>query len=282
MRANEKRRALYDAVSAIDPKLVQEATAPRHRKVTRIVWRVAACAAVVALLIGAMAGFPLDFGQDEEYVTAPGGLTIRAYALNENEITDVNSTVLTEGVELPWEYTYSPAINSIPALPINFDFPTVVYAGIENMYINLEISTTSGSFVRDPLHRYDPELKQVIWDTETNLGNQITVSNNSTIYWSVFCREYDADSGKYVSTGVADRIAFVDVIVRADNHIIGCAVLKIYERFPAGETQYIEGVHCGYLVSIEKIVSFPQIDGEFQPVSRRYVEQKFEELHRNV
>jgi hypothetical protein len=56
MKMNENQKALFDAVSGIDAALVQEATAPRPAQVKRTLWRVAAAAAVVAILIGAFIG----------------------------------------------------------------------------------------------------------------------------------------------------------------------------------------------------------------------------------
>jgi hypothetical protein len=279
MRANEKRRALYDAVSAIDPKLVQEATAPRHRKVTRIVWRVAACAAVVALLIGAMAVLPLGFGEDEEYVTAPGGLTIRTYALNENEISDVNSTVLTEGVELPWEYTYSLAINVLQGLPIKLDIPDAAYPGMD---ISLRITTSGGSFeIFNEDCYWDPETKQIVGQPYKNVGSEIIVSNNTTLYWDCYEMKHSLWEGEYKDYNIP-QVSYVDITILADKNIVGYAVVRIYEVFPPGETGFDAEVAYGYLATVDKIVSFPQIDGKFQPVSRRYVEQKFEELHRSA
>ena len=267
MKASEKRRALYDAVSGIDPKLVQAATAPKQIKVVRTVWKVAAAAAMVAILIGVVAGLPFGLMDDEEYVTAPGTLSIRAYALDENEISEVNSTVLKEGVELPWEYVWSPAINIVDGLPIKLDFPT---EGYEGMRISLDISVSGGSFYREPRHYIDPETNEFIADENTNVGSEFTLNNNSTVYWTLYSTKYDKSSGKYEYDGTLARdSSFVDIIIRADDIIVGYSVIEIYE-LPES---------LSYKARIIDMKCFPKVDGEFQPVSRRYVEKKFNELH---
>lgn len=256
MRANEKRRALYDAVSAIDPALVQEATAPRHRKVTRIVWRVAACAAVVALLIGAMAGFPLDFGQDEEYVTAPGGLTIRAYALNEDEISEMNSITLEEGVELPWNYGWSSGINVVRGLPIKLDFQNNDFLGAD---ISLDIYVDQGSFYCSKPSPYNHEASDIIGYYYENLGRDFTVPNGTTLYWV----DFYSQSGEMASGDL-----YVDIIVREGNIIVGYAVLKIFE---------VE--HHVFFAQALEIVSYPKVDGAYQNIPRKYVKRQIENAH---
>lgn len=276
MKASEKRRALYDAVSGIDPKLVQAATAPKPVKVVRTVWKVAAAAAMVAILIGVVAGLPFGLMDDEEYVTAPGTLSIRAYALDENEISEVNSTVLKEGVELPWEYVWGPGINIVRGLPIKLDFPTEGYGDAK---ITLEVSTTGGSFFGKPVRYQDPITKEYHTSDYPYLGNNFTTGNNYTIYWNIFSKTVDPLTGKEVYDYDAPRKSYVDIVIFADDIIVGYAVVEIYELLPEGESNYIDGVHRGYLSRVVEIVSFPKVDGEFQPVSRRYVEKKFNELH---
>lgn len=278
MKTSEKRRALYDAISDIDPALIQEATMTRQARVLRTVWRVAAAAAMVAILIGALAGLPFGLTDDEEYVTAPGALSIRAYALDENEISEISSTVLEEGVELPWEYVWSPVINSLRGLPIKLDFPTEGYGDAE---ITLEISTTGGSFFGKRVRYQDPDTLEYYMGDYPYLGSNFTISNNYTIYWNTFSKTVDSLTGKEIYVHEPPRHSYVDITILADGIIVGYAVVEIYEQLPEGESNYIDGVHRGYLFRVVEIVNFPQVDGEYQTVTRGYVEKKCEELHTN-
>ena len=232
--------------------------------------RLVAAAAVVALVIGALAFWPAG---EKEYVTAPGLLTIRAYALNENEISDINSTVLEEGVELPWEYAWSNAISHLPicyGLPIKLVIPEEIYAGMD---ISLDICVTGGSCNRIPNITMDPDTKEIIAERDFNLGTKFTVPNGYTIYWT-------SDSPDMKET--ARGRSFVDVIIRADNMIVGYAVIEVAEQLPEGVTEPPKGTVYPYLAKVLAIVSFPQVEGEYQSVVRRYVEKKFEEVHQNA
>ena len=275
MKTSEKRRALYDAISDIDPALIQEATMPRQAKVLRTVWSVAAAAAMVAILIGVLAGLPFGLTNDEEYVTAPGTLSIRAYALDENEISEVNSTVLEEGVELPWEYMWSTGISQVPicyGMPITLDFPT---EGYQDMQITFDITATDGSFQKMAEHYFDPIKEEFVWDTKTRIGSDITVDNHTTIYWNWERVEYDHFQDDYVFSGkFAQGSSFIDIIIRADNIIIGYAVVEIYAVPHENDMPTDQ-----FMARVLSVVSFPKIDEKNQKVSKGYVSKKFKELH---
>ena len=110
MKMNEKRRALFDAVSGIDPALVQEATAPKSSRVLHIVRRAAAAAAMLAVMIGMFIGLP---GKDSE--PAPF-FSIHVYA-NETDIvelsTDSESFIVSNVVDSNAS-TDLPGLNSAP------------------------------------------------------------------------------------------------------------------------------------------------------------------------
>ena len=245
--------------------------AEEYEKKSRPTWvRFAAAAAVLALVIGILSFWPAG---EQEYVTGPGLLAIRAYALNENEISDLNSTVLEEGVELPWEYTWSNAISRLPicyGLPIKLEIPEEIYAGMD---ISLDICVTGGSCNRIPNITMDPDTKEIIAERDFNLGTKFTVPNGYTIYWT-------SDSPDMKET--ARGRSFVDVIIRADNMIVGYAVIEVAEQLPEGVTEPPKGTVYPYLAKVLAIVSFPQVEGEYQSVVRRYVEKKFEEIHQDA
>ena len=86
MRKENRDRMLFDAVSGIDPELIQEAAEPRVRVFPRYLWRMAACLVLVVGLILAFVGLPT---QDEEKKNA---FVVYVYA-NEGEKVVLNSDV---------------------------------------------------------------------------------------------------------------------------------------------------------------------------------------------
>ena len=94
MNKENKDRMLFDAVSGIDPELIQEAAEPRVRVFPRYLWRMAACLVLVVGLVLAFVGLPT---QDEEKKSA---FVIYVYA-NEGEKVE-----LSEGgyynIDLSW------------------------------------------------------------------------------------------------------------------------------------------------------------------------------------
>lgn len=233
--------------------------------------RYVAAAAVLALVMGALAFWPVG---EENYVTGPGLLSIRAYALDEKEISEVNSTVLEEGVELPWEYVWSPAINIVRGLPIKLDFPT---DGYEDAKITLEISTSGGSFYGEPVRCQDPITKEYYWSDNLYLGSNFTISNNCTLYWGIFSATYNSAEQKYTPGGdLARGSSYLDIIIRADDMIIGYAVVEIYE-LPQDEAPKFS-----YKARVIDMVSFPKVDGAYQPITRRYINKLLKEIHQTV
>ena len=266
-----------DALGGINNSMIESAMYTYNKTQKKhFPWlRIAAAAAMVAILIGLMAGIPFGLRDDGDYITAPGLLSIRAYALDEMQISEVNSTVLEKGVELPWEYIWSPAINVVcNGLPITFSFPADAF---DAKNISLEISCTGGSFVDDRVNRFDLETKRPV-GYEPYLGNDFSISNNETIYWINYSKKYVPFKNQYEFDAEAPRTSYVDIIIRADEYIVGYAVIKIYEHLPDG-VQWRDDVCYGYLSQVVEIVSFPKVDGAYQGVSQTYVSKQFKKLH---
>jgi hypothetical protein len=269
MKFKHTYRRAADCVSApeeLTNAVLQIPKQTKQRGISRPL-RLVAVAAVLALMIGAISFWPAG---DKEYVTGPGVLAIRAYALNEQQISDINSTVLEEGVELPWEYVYHEVTNVVKGLPIKLDISADEYSGME---ITFDVSVTAGRFERYPNHYYDKEKGELVWDRDTNMGNKFTIQNNTTIFWVP----------REIGTSKAVRgSSYVDILIRADNIIVGYAVVEIYECFPEDGREWNESDVYGYLARVIEIVSFPDIEGEYQSVVRGYVERKFEEIHQEA
>lgn len=257
MKNWKQKRALFDAVSGIDEALIDEAAVPPARPMRkplgRRVVRFAAIAAALAILLTAGLWWPTG---EESYVTGPGLLTVRAYALDEGAISEANSTVLEEGVELPRSYDWSVGINSVHGIPLHLSFPEDLYPDAK---ITFAVKVTGGEF---------ETLRQ------NTLGQSFTAENNTTIVWNHlawFLNEHKKadDALPDVFSGDDDfdgSQAFVDIIIYADDHIVGYAVVEIYEvNGSTGVNAYI------YNARVLEIVSFPMVDGEFQNITVQYV-----------
>ena len=266
---NTYRRAA-DFVTAPDDLTHAVLQIPHQRRTIPRPLRLVAAAAVVALVIGALAFWPAG---EKEYVTGPGLLTIRAYALNENEISDINSTVLEEGVELPWEYVWSPAINVMSTgLPIKLEFPEAEFEGAK---ISLEVTVSGGSVFGESVRLQDPATGKYYWSDNPYLGDTFTIENNSTLYWQFFSTKFHVLKNEYThGSPFARGKSYLDIIIRADDYIVGYAVVEIYE-LPKEEAPAFR-----YKARVLSIISFPQVEGAYQVISRRDVYNKIIETHR--
>ena len=282
MKMNEKQNALYDAVSGIDAALVQEATAPRPAQVKRTLWRVAAAAAVVAILIGAMTGIPFDLFGHEDYVTAPGILSIYA---NAAEVSDnIEEILLDEGVTLPATFYYRIDASVAQVLPITLSIPEDAYP---NKEITFEINAMDGIFSTakdyDPNSPvYDPNASMAEKLAYSYYGQHFSVPNNTKMEWTPFGFDYDYvmqelekgvpyddidDSKLY--TFFSNIPSYIDITIRADNHIVGYAVIEIRE-----DNGILGPYATNFTIKVIKIVSFPLLNGRFQRVTAEYVQDQ--------
>ena len=244
-----------------------------RKKKERHIWkRAIACAAVLAIVLTAI----LWPAQEENYITAPGLLTVRAYALDGEEISDVNSTVLTEGIELPLSYNWAPNINVVPGLPLNLSLDE---SGFEGMNITFEVTVSDGSFRQ----KWPVDFSKSEYEAQKGkyLGTQFTVKNDHTIYWLPWVwKENKAKKEFVLQDTYADYGAYVDIIIRADDLIIGYAVVEIYAVNEILVTPEGYKIASPYSARILEIISFPKVDGEFQNVSESYVEGAIAKAHK--
>ncbi|MBQ8579686.1 MAG: hypothetical protein IJ448_03220 [Oscillospiraceae bacterium] len=249
---------IKQAVLRIPDSYEQSMPAPRRHGWVRL----AAMAAVIAIIIGVVTLWP---GSEENYITGPGLLSIRAYALDEREISEANSTVLKEGVELPWNYAWSPGINVVRGLPIQLDFPDECF---DDAIITLQISTTGGSFYGEPVRYLDPISQKYGFTDHPLLGSSFSAANHSKIYWFMNSGYYDPNTQKYVfSDDIARGSSYVDIVIQADGQIVGYAVVEVYE------------LSLSYKARVVEMASFPKIDGEYQFVTMDYMSKLFKEIH---
>lgn len=272
MMNKQELNEAFSCVRASDDLIRETLTLDKEKKTSpwKIVRRVAACAAVVALLIGTMYFWPVE----DNYVTGPGVLVVRAYETDEPGISEENGSVLEEGIVVPMEFTWSPADSMTSTglgLPFRVSVPEEDYPGRE---ITFEIWLSGGDF-----QHLEYMLDFLDCDTADSydvlraryLGKHFTISNNKRLWWNETGHIFDEQNREVHYVGLDTDRVFVDVILRADKYIIGYAVIEIVDV--DGKEGFV------YHTRMLKSVSFPQVNGKYQKVSEKYVQEQIQLVH---
>ena len=267
------------ALDAVQDAQLQSAMGvyERKRKMKYIWVRSAIFITVLVLLVTA-----LLWSTEENYIIGPGVLVVHAYGTDEPTLSEENSVVLEEGIVVPMEYTYDPAISALSkALGLPFRF-SVLGEEYTDQEISFEIYLSGGDFEHlgylsefsDYFLGLDDSVDSYDVAKARYLGDHFTIPNNKTIYWRATGHLFDDEKREiqYIELDT-DRV-FVDVVVRADDHIVGFAVIEICDM----------GVEnrCIYNTKLMKSVSFPQVDGRFQKISEKYVKEQIRLIHDNA
>lgn len=219
---------LIAALSDISGEKIADAASVYQRKRhTRTRWlRIAALAATIAIVLTA-ALWPRQ--EDEGHtITSPGFLKVYAYDLSSGvSIED------QEGYDLAENLVESPSawfngMNTYIGLPLAFKLSDEVF---ENMVVTFDISVEHGSFWGDrSTYKYDDDKDGKHTYDELDLGSTFTIDNGECIFWHDKLIEEEADA---LGVSLVDYLAsmgnlnFMDVIIKANDHIIGYAVIEI-------------------------------------------------------
>lgn len=174
---------------------------------------------------------------------------------------------LEEGVEMPYEYGWSVALNWYPGVPIRLTMPENEFEGAQ---ITFEVSVNGGEFLRK---------KYTISDAGSEyLGQNFFVGNNQTICWRFLVtdpRLYDRayEGAQYEAPmRYLDGKAYADIVIWADGNIVGCMTVMFYAddlSIPLGSPEYAK---CRYYAKLMGSIICPKQDGEYQNVSRAQME----------
>ena len=277
MKQSNTHRVLYDAVSQIDPILIEEATA--SKKTLPAVKKIAAMAAVVALLL-TMFFWP---NREEGYITAPGLITVRAHEVDDAGNATIESVVLEEGVEFTSTVAYDPTKSYRQHFPFSFSIDEKLYPGMD---ITLEVSTNAGIFYKhDPFNPNSPMLPAILQIFNQFYGQHFTVDIDKKLYWEPegFDYEYMAEqiengnldfNSAHKDHDYVDNPSFIDVIIRADEYVVGYCVIAIREinendGHPDQEFSF----------EVLTIVNFPKVNGKMQKVKFSYVQDQIDLIH---
>lgn len=233
-----------------------------HRKIV--------CFAVTAVILISIAVF-LAVSGTEEYVTAPGFLTVQAYALDPESDISGSSTVMEEGIDFPLEFAWSNGLNRAFGMPIYVSVDDDALAGKE---ITWEITLADGHFYKGADGPYDsgtvfaPERGEATedqtWFDDAYLGTHFTVPNQTMLLWTDIT--YDPENfGIYVGEST-----FAQAVVRADGHIIGYVVIEICGLPSPLDGADPESIAC-YIPKLVASKYYPMVNGEFQEITEEYI-----------
>lgn len=240
---------LSQALSDISDNKIEAAAnyAPKGR---RQLWmRVAACAAVLALLVTALVWPAAPITKDGEIIAVSGVVKAYACELENIDATKLDAYELSEGVD-SIRPVWCPVVSALSSgIPLSFQVSDACYGSAN---ITIDIIADYGEFY--------------IWNNgkQKFIGDAITIDNGETIFWGAF------DDRNAVADSVGlDGNFYADIIIRADDQTVGYGVITfLYTEDRSLPLYFVEGFVA---------FSFPMIDGELQNVSEEYVLEQIEE-----
>lgn len=250
MNKQAKERALFAAISDIDPALIEEAATPPVRTIRNRLVRLGAMAAVLALLLTGLLWLPKPM-DSHNIISAPGGLRVYASDLDYSDIAELSKYELNDAVD-SYRGIVVPYTNFGGApLPILFCFPNELYP---NAHISINVSVEHGTFFT----KKD--------GTVADCGSSIQVNNGEKVYWSHGSVEEAREL--YGSGGMF----YASIILYADNNIVGYGIIDFVFYDPD-----LPGGRPSYVTDRLTAVCFPMVDGEYQNVPESYVWEKIAE-----
>lgn len=246
---------LSKAMNAVPDDMLQEAMEVKKKSRTGwTIFRAAAClAVVVGLLLATLGG-----GGEGDVVSMPGVMKAYAYEVKDEKNVDFSKLeefAFVENQIKPGQNMWNPFTNYELAIT-----PVVNEVNLLDYIITFDVSTKYGLLVGN---YHDREKYKSYADAE--MGKYATIDNGETLYWEGYEPNPDGESRyKKVEPG-ADAI-YVDLIIKADTHIIGYA---IFEIIPLGDGLAYTGmlVHSVY---------YPMVNGQFQTITEDFVRQEIE------
>lgn len=225
----------------------------RKQRSRNILFRAAAVAATLAIILTA-ALWPRR--NADGIVTAPGVLKVYAYDLSsgtafENMVSyELGESIIKETRDYTW------VMNSLYGLPLTLE---VTDDTLADMNISFEVLVDHGSFYGD-IHNekyWNDQEDLVASIDDVAFGQRFTVENGETVFWSTRAlhdEAIEAGMHPYEYMEIIDNVINVEIVVRADEHIVGYALVKIH---------YEDGF---FAATLNKSVCFPQVNGEFQEI----------------
>lgn len=135
---------------------------------------------------------------------------------------------------------------------------------MQDAAITYTVQTNYGDLYYDYYSKdsYDGNIKQ---------GKQCSYTAGQTILWQGQELNAMLEDGMSLEDVLAKTgRVFVDLVVKADDHIVGCAVFEIIPWNGIGFT-------VRYLCS----EYYPQVDEQYQPITEEFVQQRIAACHQD-
>ena len=254
-----KKFVLSEALGAVPDDMLQEAMEVKKKKpVGRVLFRAAAClAVVVGLLLAALGG-----GGERDIISMPGA--IKVYACDADDVTSWEEKTqyeLQAGVDTSLAYYIPAASITSKGLVLTFEMEQGMF---ENTSLCFEVFVNKGTFYKkneDPWTLENDEN----YEFYLELGNQFQIQNGDTIYWRP-----DGRFSEMMEFAEEQGGIFADIIVKSGGHLVGYMVIEI----SMGDNPI-----ANYVGFLAKADCFPMVDGEYQEISEEYVREQIQRCH---
>lgn len=233
-----------EAMSEIDDKYINEAIRySATKKAKRLSSKWIRRGVIAACLCVAMVAGVLFKTSAPNVVIAPGFLTVTAYAASSDE-----ELIMQEGIELPTDYKWSLAMSSRPGFPLKL-------SATEYHDLVFDVSVDGGTLL--------------LWEGNeiTSLGSSFKAKNDTTIYWTTLSPKGDSNFERYMGNK-----AYVNIVIREEENIVGYAVVEIYTNDLENEPAQT------YYAKLLRSVSFPKVNGKYQKITAKYVASEMEQI----
>ena len=251
-------KAMGQALGGVSESYLESAMGvyDRKRKERRRWRKVTAAAVAVVILFGALVFWPEGGDPSQPGIIAvPGVMKVYACELEGMSTVEIADYALIEGADLSEVVTWAPFFGSAAhtrGIPLSF---TVEDESLKNHELTLEIRAYYG------------ELHGSLNEGYLPLEKNVTLQNGDTIYWTgneIWDATTDLQNG-FEETLAQLGGVYIDIIIQADGHIVGCAIIEI------GCLETVPSVlSAGLLAS----VYYPKVNGEFQDITEEYITEQ--------
>lgn len=269
---------LSKAMGSIPDDMLQEAMAVEKKDRTGwVVFRAAACLAVVIGLL--MAAFGLQ-SKPDGVVTGPGMLTITAFAADQTPVT----MTAPDSVQYGQFAVVSPLLGSPFVNALTLSVTDELSDAVDIRFL---------LYFEGGVFRSDDQSGEMV-------RKEVSVTNHSTVYWTMEQAVSVPDSVEYRTT------AYVDILVYDGEEIIGYTVMRlnaltceelaksvgkeVAHKDRWGDVDPKDFIYCDggdhmtstYSIEMLASVYFPKVNGEYQHITKKYVADRIEELKKNI
>lgn len=262
-----RKYVLSATMGTVPDEMLLEAMEIKKKKNTG--WtalRAAACLAVVVGLLLASLG-----GGASEPVTMPG--VLRVYACDSDDIAEdeLEQYLLVEKLEQSYKTMWAEHIDIFSkGITINLQLDD---DSLSESNIVIEVSTNLGELRGNHYkekYYVEGDLKQS--KENANFGKKGAIEPGETVYWTGFevLRLYAVGekAGKTREETLLETGGiFIEFIVRAENNVVGYAVMEIIS------VDYESAI---FGIELRDSAYFPKVDGEYQNVMQKYLEERIQ------